>query len=365
MKLGSDIISFLFLVRAGLWTDVESTDIRNQGFTEPVDWDKVYQLVEKQSVIGLVLAGLETSKVKLPQELLLQWIGEVQILEHQNKAMNNFIALLVEKMRNAEDIYTLLVKGQGLAQCYEKPLWRTCGDVDFLLSDTNYEKAKRFLLPLSSSHNSEGKYSKHFVMTIEGWLVELHGTLRTGLSGGIDKQIDAVYNDIFYGGNVRSCINNGTSIFLPSPDNDVFLVFTHFLKHFYKEKMNFRQLCDWCRLLWTFKDSLNHEILETRIRKAGLMSEWKAFAFIAVEWLGMPAEAMPFYDVKGKKDAGKLKKTATHLIKYILKGNSYSKYRNIWTMVKIFPNNTMKFLPSILFNVCGLKIKERLTHHGE
>lgn len=26
-----------------------------------------------------------------------------------------------------------------------------------------------------------------------------------------------------------------------------------------------------------------------------LMSEWKAFASVAVNWLGMPADAMPFY----------------------------------------------------------------------
>ena len=63
-----------------------------------MDWDEVYQLAEEQSVVGIVLAGIETSKVKPPQELLLQWIGEVQILEQQNKAMNGFIAELIEKL---------------------------------------------------------------------------------------------------------------------------------------------------------------------------------------------------------------------------------------------------------------------------
>lgn len=347
MELGSDINTFLSLVRAGLW---ENTLDYGSG---QVDWEKIYQLAEEQSVVGVVLDGIEHSKVKPPQELLLQWIGEVQILEQQNKAMNDFIALLVEKMRKAEDIYTLLVKGQGLAQCYEKPLWRACGDVDFLLSDTNYKKAKAFLLPLSSSHNPEGKYSKHFVMNIEEWVVELHGTLRTGLSGRIDKQVDAVQKDIFYGGNVRSWNNGKAQIFLPSPENDVFLVFTHYLKHFYKEKMNLRQICDWCRLLWTYKDSLNLELLETRIRKAGLMSEWKAFAALAVEYLGMPVEAMPLYDVRGKKKA-------EQILKHILKGEPYNVVRDTWAIAKIFPCHTLKFLPAIFFHMNWLKIKERI-----
>lgn len=32
----------------------------------------------------------------------------------------------------------------------------------------------------------------------------------------------------------------------------------------------------------------------------GLMSEWKAFATLAVDYLGMPKEAMPFYDSRFK-----------------------------------------------------------------
>ena len=33
----------------------------------------------------------------------------------------------------------------------------------------------------------------------------------------------------------------------------------------------------------------------------GLMSEWKSFASLAVDYLGMPEEAMPFYDSRFKK----------------------------------------------------------------
>lgn len=343
----STVKTFLSLVRAGLW---EKPLVLG---SEQEDWEKVYQLAEEQTVVGVVLAGIEHSTVKPSQEFLLQWIGEVQLLEQQNKAMNQFIAMLVEKMRNTEDIYTLLVKGQGLAQCYEKPLWRACGDIDFLLSDTNYKKAKAFLLPLSSSHNPEGKYSKHFVMNIESWVVELHGTLRTGLSGRIDKQVDAVQKDIFYGGNVRSWNNGKTQIFLPSPENDVFLVFTHFLKHFYKEKMNLRQICDWCRLIWTYRSDLDLRLLESRLSKAGLMGEWKAFAALAVDYLGMPMEAIPFYD-------SRFKVKGERILKHILKCQPYSKIRDTWAIAKIFPWHTVKFTPAIFFNVNGLKIKERL-----
>ena len=291
MKKDNNTGAFLELVRAGLW---EQTDA-NLNLDDKVNWEKVYQLAEEQSVVGPVLAGIEHSNVKPPQDFLLQWIGEVQILEQQNKAMNQFIAELVEKMRQA-DIYTLLVKGQGIAQCYERPLWRASGDVDLLLSDSNYEKAKSFLTPLADHVDSESKEVKHLGMTIGEWLVELHGTMHTSISRRVNKGIDAAQNDCFYGGNVRSWDNGGTTAFLPSPDNDVIFVFTHILEHFFIEGVGLRQVCDWCRLLYTYRDSLNYRLLESRIKRMGLMTVWKAFGSLAVNALGMPREAMPMYD---------------------------------------------------------------------
>ena len=70
-----------------------------------------------------------------------QFIGRTVQLEQRNQAMNYFIGVLVEKMREA-GIYTVLVKGQGVGQCYERPLWRSCGDVDLFFDAENYERAK-------------------------------------------------------------------------------------------------------------------------------------------------------------------------------------------------------------------------------
>lgn len=342
------IDAFLELVRAGLW----EKEVRLEQYGK-IDFEEIYRLAGEQSVVGLVTAGFEhIQDVKAPQEIVLQCIGESLQLEQTNKAMNQFIAELVDKMRKV-DIYTLLVKGQGIAQCYEKPLWRASGDIDLLLSDTNYGKARNFLLPLSSDNKLDERYSKHLGMNIDEWYVEIHGTLRTGLSGKIDKVVDEVQRSVFYDGEVRSWMNGKTTVFLPSPDNDVFFVFTHFIKHFYKEGMNLRQVCDWCRLLWTYKDSLNHELLEKRVRKAELMSEWKAFASLAVEYLGMTAETMPLYD-------SRFKNKAERILKHILKGEPYNVIRDTWAIGNIFPWHTLKFTPAIFFNVNGLKIRERL-----
>ena len=151
--------AFFELLRTGLWSD-GNPDIRIDGTT---DWEEVYQLAQEQSVQGLVLQGIEWFKnhnlnadldLNIPQILLLKWIGEVQVIEQQNKEMNAFVVELIEKLRE-KDADALLVKGQGVAQCYEKPLWRCSGDVDLFLSDSNYEIAKRVLVTQDVLYGSQ------------------------------------------------------------------------------------------------------------------------------------------------------------------------------------------------------------------
>lgn len=307
----------LELVRAGHWNrKVQLLPSDN------IDFSQIYRLAQEQSVLGIVLAGLESSSVKPPQVLLLQWIGEVQVLEQQNNAMNSFIEKLFEVLRNA-DVYALLVKGQGIAQCYEKPLWRSCGDVDLFLSEDNYRKAIQVLRPVASSIEEENTYNKHLAMTLDGWSVELHGTLRSGLWPSIDRVLDKVQNAVFYEGKVKSWMNGHTQVFLPGADEDVVFIFAHILQHFYKEGIGLRQICDWCRLLWTYKDSLNHKLLESRIKTMGVMTEWKAFAALAVDYLGMPVEAMPFYS-----DDKKWKRKAVRVMEFVLETGNFGYNRD-------------------------------------
>lgn len=341
---------FLELVKAGLWGN-GNPDIGIDGTT---DWQEVYRLVAEQSVLGLFLDGLEHSGVKPPKLLLLQWIGEVQMIEQRNKAMNAFVSETIDTLRE-QDIYALLVKGQGIAQCYEKPLRRPSGDIDLFLSKDNYGKAVSFFKNRYSNYKDGGRYSQEYAFYTDQWMIEVHGSLRTGLSARVDKVVDASQQSVFVGENVRSWDNNGTLVFLPAPTEDVFLVFTHFIKHFYKEGMSLRQVCDWCRLLWTYRESLNYGKLELWINKAGLMKEWKAFYNLANRYLGMPD-----LDSRLMVHDSRFDKKAEKLVEFILGGYSGNKINDTLQIAKIFPWKALRYSPSIFLNVNWLKIRERL-----
>ena len=366
-------LAFFALLQAGLW----EKDVRLVPYGE-IDFSAILDLAEEQSVVGLLAAGIEHVVDGRPAKKdVLQFIGRTVQLEQRNQAMNYFIGVLVEKMREA-GITVLLVKGQGVAQCYERPLWRSCGDVDFLVDEENFDKALEYLTPLAQHVDREESYSRHIGMTIDPWIVELHGSLRCGLSPKMDKVIDELQAESCGKGNVRIWKDGETDVLLPEVNNDILFIFTHFLKHFYKGGIGLRQICDWCRLLWTYRDSIDVALLEQRLRRMGLMSEWKAFGAFAVEYLGMPLEAMPLLnendDSAGSSQVNeKLRRKAERICSFVMEvGNFghnrdtsyYGKYPflvrkaismgwrigDLFRHARIFPLDSLRFFPKLMFD---------------
>jgi len=361
-KLTNNSDTFFKLLRAGLWENhVQLSQIYS------IDYQNIYQLAEEQSVVGLITAGFEYVDVRVPKENVLTFVGNSLQMELRNQTMNSFIAKLVERMHSA-GIYTLLLKGQGIAQCYERPLWRACGDVDLLLDNHGYTKAKNLLIPLAESVENEDIYCKHIGMVLRSWVVEIHGNQHTELSSRIDNILDNLQKEAFEIPSYRVWRNGNVDVLLLGIDYDVLFVFTHFLKHFYKGGIGLRQICDWCRLIWVYKDVIDCKLLEKRLKKMRLTTEWKTFAAFAVTYLGMPKEAMPLYE----KDV-RWQRKANRVCTFILKVGNFGNNRNntyychypylirkiismnrrvedIINHLLIFPVDSVKFLPNLFYN---------------
>ena len=353
---------FFALVKAGLW----EKEVRLAEYGKP-DFRGIHKLAREQAVTGLIAAGLEhVTDIQIDEDDSTPFLPEVMVEEEHNSAINRFITKLFGYLGD-NGVEAVLIKGQGVARCYERPLWRIVGDVDLFLDEENYQKAKAVLIPTAKEVDPEDEVKKHLGMTLGSHLVELHGAMHTDVSARIDAVVDEVQRDIFENRGVRFWDNDGTSIPLPSPDNDVIIIFTHFIGHFYVGGMGLRQICDWCRLLWTFKDEIDRDLLGKRLNDMELMAEWQAFAALAVEFLGMPAEAMPFY-----VDSAKNKRRALRIRSLVLRtgnfghnwdesyrwrysklvGNFITLFHRFGEFVRlstIFPSNAPKFFLSYVF----------------
>jgi len=349
-------LAFLKLLAAGLW---EKT-VQLSAY-EGIDFKEIYRLAEEQSVIGLAAAGIEhIEDIQPPKEEVLTFVGTALQIEQRNAAMNEFASWLILLLRNA-NIFTILIKGQGVAQCYTRPLWRSAGDIDLLFNSEDYDKAKYVLYSISDGIGSENIYTKHQPLIIKGFEVELHGMMPFTLSRKAEKVLEDVTKGSLGRGDVRTCIINEKDIFLPKVDNDIIIIFTHFLQHFFIEGVGLRQICDWCRLLWTYRASINKSLLKERLRAMRLLTEWRVFASLAVDYLSMPDYAMPFYKkssiyrVKGKKtldrilncgnfghnnDHGYRSKYSKQTAKYI---TFFRRFFDFGSLMLIFPLDAPRF----------------------
>lgn len=286
----NNIQAFIALLKAGLW----EKEVQLSAF-EGDDLKALYRLAQEQSVVGLLAAGLEkATDVQFPKEDVLTIVGEALQLETRNKAMNCFIGGLIEKMKQS-NIYALLVKGQGIAQCYERPLLRASGDVDLLLDPVNYKQCIKFLEDETGKFGEEDPSERHWEILVGPWEVELHGRLLSMCLPRMDKVVDDVIKTVTTGRKCRIWNNDTVAVPLPAIDEDIILVFSHILKHLFRGGVGLRQICDWCRLLWTYRDVIDKELLSQRLKRMGILSEWEVMSSFAVRYLNMPSEAMPFY----------------------------------------------------------------------
>lgn len=95
------------------------------------DWSELYKEAQRQSLVGVLLTGVETA-VALGEDkpkFLMTWIAQVMALEKRNHLLN-------ARCREITDIFnkqgkrTCVLKGQGVAKLYPNPLRRQCGDID-------------------------------------------------------------------------------------------------------------------------------------------------------------------------------------------------------------------------------------------
>ncbi len=316
--INRNTVVFFALLRGGLWE--KDVSLAPYGV---LNIDELILLAEEQSVLGLVSAGLEqVSDVPVRKMDVIPFLQRVLVLENRNSAMNSYLAGLFKRL-SSSGIEMLLVKGQGIAQCYSRPQWRSPGDIDLLLDDEDYEKAKGVLINAAQFIHEENPLDKHFSAELDGFDVELHGTMRGLLSKKADRMIDSIQADTFENRRIRFWEFDGVRITLPAPDNDVIFVFTHILKHFFHYGIGLRQICDWCRLLWTYRNEIDVALLEKRLRVGNLISEWKAFAALAVNWLGMPPEAMPLYSPNNS-----CRRKANRILAFILETGNFGHNRD-------------------------------------
>lgn len=107
-----------------------------------MDWRGLYRFSQEQAIVGIVLEGIDrlskSRKIDVPQDLLFEWIGQANMIEAQNKLVNQRVKELTEYLKQ-QGQKSCILKGQGNALMYPNPAIRTPGDIDVWIKGTKKE----------------------------------------------------------------------------------------------------------------------------------------------------------------------------------------------------------------------------------
>jgi hypothetical protein len=295
----SEVRMFLYLASVGLWGKEIAEGMEKD--SEGVDWDIVWQMAKEQTIEGLVASAFDygvlgfTLEDIMPKDQRKALAKKIYSMEQYNLKMNSFIEE-ISKQLQAKDIHPVLLKGQGIAQTYLLPLRRKIGDVDLLFNGNDYDKARSLYRDKATKLIDDSVKDRHIALFIGKTILELHGSMHVFLTRKIDACLDELMSNLFSEKRFREWKNEGKIILLPDPQYDVIYVFCHILEHLFRSGVGLRQVCDLCRLLYSYSDEIDPKFVTSWIEKMGLKVEWKAFAALMVDYLGMNPAIIPMYD---------------------------------------------------------------------
>ena len=196
----------------------------------------------------------------------------------------------------AGGITPVLLKGLGLAHYYPHPEERLCGDIDIYVGKEHYHDGARILretFPDAPCFDLEEEYFKHYNLDIGSTAIEMHR-----VSAVFQHPKDArVYDALERGGlqqNYVHYVNGEDEWNEPEYKFNVLFVFIHSWQHFLTNSANARQLSDIAYLLSAETCPLE-AYLKTNLKKLHLLRAWQLYAYILVNYLGLPKDKCPLY----------------------------------------------------------------------
>ena len=116
---------FFQLLRLAIGASSDIPDVK------PEEWAAIYEMAKKQSLLGIVFDGIEKmgNAVKMDSDLLMTWVGKCKLIERRNLQLNEAVVKVSDYFKK-KGFESCILKGQGNALMYPKPLHRNPGDID-------------------------------------------------------------------------------------------------------------------------------------------------------------------------------------------------------------------------------------------
>lgn len=251
-----------------LWnTDIE--------FPADTDWDAVLKEAEDQAVLGLVI---DTA----PKDVREKWKSRAGVVTA------NFVRILHCQQQlcalfKANDIPLVILKGTAAAIYYPDPYRRSMGDIDYLVSEKYFDRAKALLSENGYSVEEDPRYARHIDVSKDHISFEQHRFFSDG-----EVEIEQFIQDGMTSIEEREIFGVKFPM-LPRLANG--LVLLGHMVHHLKTGLGLRQVIDWMMYVNSeLTDDFWHQTFETAAKEAGLEKAAVTVTQVCRKYLGLPAE---------------------------------------------------------------------------
>ena len=235
MKQITEYTDFINIIRCLLQNQ---SDLYIESSSE-LDWDSIFEEFRNHSLTTLAIDSIE--KMNIPIRVLQPWKEEIF------KQSSHFVKLLhvqekISDCLNSENINWVILKGSSAALYYQNPYQRTIGDIDILVSENDFERAKKCLSNFGFAFgNNIYKYDRHQTARKDGIEIELHRFFAETRDSGNDNALNNLLFDSLSNYHIKK-INNTPFNTLPILEEG--LVFIEHIWHHIRTGIGLRQILD-------------------------------------------------------------------------------------------------------------------------
>lgn len=213
------------------------------------DWKAVFEMSRKQAMIAVTLDGVERlpKDKRPPLGVLMPWIALVQQIEKTNRRLNQLAVKVCERF-TAEGMGCVVLKGQGNATLYPRPLHRMSGDIDLWVEGS---RAKVVSYVRRYCPDVEVVYHHVDFPVLKDAEIELHFTPSWMNNWQTNRRLQKYFKENM----PRQMLHRvelpegAGTIPVPTPDMNRVYLLLHIYRHLFDEGVGLRQLLDYYYVL--------------------------------------------------------------------------------------------------------------------
>ena len=232
----------------------------------PYEYKEIFELAEKQGVVGLIIECLVNNQVKLKKKCVIHMMKMKNSLIKKNKKLNER-AVEIGKLFDDAGFNYCIIKGQGNNLMYPNPMSRTPGDIDIWVKGSRKQISN--FIKEKCPDARDGRVHIDFPF-FEDAVVEVHYTPSVLSNPISNKRLQKWIKEnaeTQYSHKVNLPETEGT-ISIPTPEFNIIQQLAHIMSHFFIEGIGLRQFVDYYFVLKKARHDVDYE---KTLRQLGLL----------------------------------------------------------------------------------------------